>query len=92
MGWGIAAVSATAAWDAQKRNMDDQAEFDRRYFESQMRMAEQEINKLSGIYSSSMGLSRKPKLTHPSACDNCGSSEYQHHHGRLICSYCRSAP
>lgn len=29
---------------------------------------------------------------HPPACDNCGSSEYQHHHGRLICSYCRSAP
>lgn len=34
----------------------------------------------------------QPKLAHPSACENCGSSEYQHHHGRLICSYCRSAP
>lgn len=48
-------VTASSAWEQQKRNMADNA-------------------------------------PEPSACENCGSSEYQHHHGRLICSYCRSAP
>jgi hypothetical protein len=31
-------------------------------------------------------------VAHPTQCDNCGSSDYVPHNGRLICSYCRTAP
>lgn len=52
---------------------------------------------ITGINDHYMGKPAKaePKpylIPHPSACENCGSSDYQPHHGRLICSYCRTAP
>lgn len=81
-----AALYAREASEASKSAIEQQ----RRQYE----MARQEINNLAGIYPASMGLTGKPKQAkpHPSACENCGSSEYVPHHGRLICSYCRTAP
>ncbi len=76
----IAAASSVAASKAYK-NAGERA------IEAQRRMYQQSRDDLSPYTAETV-----KTVAHPTQCDNCGSSDYVPHHGRLICSYCRTAP